>query len=67
VECLQQHKKIRAASNQSLDPDEELASFSWHLIGKGSILVEGAGPVDGIPNMLHLMQAELFSIAAIGR
>jgi hypothetical protein len=63
---LQEHKKIRAKSDGSLDPDEELASFGWHLIGKGNVLVEGAGPVDGVPDTLRSsMWAELFSIAAI--
>jgi hypothetical protein len=58
-------KKIRAASDGSLDLDEELASFGWHLIGKGNVLVKGAGPVDGVPDTLSLTRVELFSIAAI--
>jgi hypothetical protein len=48
-----------------LDQDEELASFSWHLIGKGNVLVEGAGPVDGVPDTLSSTQVELFGIAVI--
>lgn len=65
VECLQEHKKIWAASDGSLDPDKELALFGLHLIGKGNVLVEGAGPVDGIPDTLSSTRAELFGIAAI--
>ena len=65
AECLKENKKIRAASDGSLDQDEELASFGWHLIGKGNVLVEGAGPVDGVPDTLSSTRAELFGIAAI--
>jgi hypothetical protein len=67
VECLKENKKIWAASNGSLDQDKELASFGWHLIGKGNVLVKGAGPVDGVPNTLSSTWAELFGIAAIDK
>jgi hypothetical protein len=62
---LKENKKICAASDGSLDQDEELASFGWHLIGKGNVLVEGAGPVNSVLDTLSLTRAELFGIAAI--
>ena len=65
-ECLQDNRKIRAASDGSFDPDTEMAAQGWHLIGNGNVLVEGAGPVDGIPEFLSSTRAELFGIGAIG-
>jgi len=53
-----------AASDGSLNADEEIASFGWLLIGKGNVLVCGAGPVDGVPSLLSSTHAELFGIAA---
>ena len=64
-ECLSENLKIRAASDGSLDPDVELASHGWHLIGNGNVLVEGTGPVDGIPEFLSSTRAELFGVGAI--
>jgi hypothetical protein len=65
AECLKENKKICIASDGSLDQDEELASFGWQLIGKGNVLVKGAGPVDSVPDTLSSTWAELFGIAAI--
>ena len=43
----------------------EIASFGWQLLGNGNILVRGAGPVDGIPDLLSSTRAELFGVSAI--
>ena len=64
-ECLQENRKIQAASDGSLDPDDALASHGWLLIGNGNVLAEGTGPVDGIPEFLSSTRAELFGIGAI--
>jgi hypothetical protein len=67
AECLKENKKICSASDGLLDQDEKLASFSWHLIRKGNVLVEGAGPVDSVLDTLSSTQADLFGIAAIDK
>lgn len=59
------NKKIRTASDGSLDKDKELVSFGWLLIAKGNVLVEGAGPVDGVPDLLSSTRSELFGIGAV--
>jgi hypothetical protein len=63
-ECLQSHRKLRLASDGSLDPHRELASFGWLLIGNGNVLVRGSGPVDGVPDLLSSTRAELFGMGA---
>jgi ribonuclease HI len=64
-ECLANNSKLRAASDGSLDPDAELASFGWQLLGNGNVLIRGAGPVDGAPDLLSSTRAELFGISAV--
>jgi hypothetical protein len=59
------NRKLRAASDGSFDPKMEIASFGWQLLGNGNILVRGAGPVDGIPDLLSSTHAELFGVSAI--
>jgi hypothetical protein len=59
------NRKLRAASDGSFDPKMEIASFGWQLLGNGNILVRGAGPVDGIPDLLSSTRAELFGVSAI--
>jgi hypothetical protein len=63
-ECLKDNRQLKVASDGSFDPDEELASFGWLLIGIGNVLVHGAGPVDSILNHLSSTRAELFGIGA---
>jgi hypothetical protein len=43
----------------------ELASFGWQILGNGNILVWGAGPVDGVPDLLRSTCAELFGASAV--
>ena len=64
-ECLANNSRLRAASDGSLDPDAEIASFGWQLLGNGNVLVRGAGPVDGAPDLLSSTRAELFGISAV--
>jgi len=64
-ECLQNNRKLRVASDGSLDPELRLASFGWLLIGNGNILVRGTGPVNGIPDLLSSTRAELFGYGAL--
>jgi len=66
-ECLRNNKKLRAASDGSLDPELWLASFGWLLIGNGNILVRGSGPIDGIPDLLSSTRAELFGYGGIAK
>jgi hypothetical protein len=56
---------VKAASDGSLDKEEELGSFGWQLIGNGNVLVSGAGPVDGIPEYVSSTHTELFGIGAV--
>jgi hypothetical protein len=48
-ECLQKNQKIRAASDGSLNKETQYSSFGWLIIANKCVLVEGAGPVDGVP------------------
>jgi hypothetical protein len=64
-ECLTTHHKLRSASDGSLDPKKAIASFGWQLLGNGNILVRGAGPVDGVPDLLSSTHAELFGASAV--
>ena len=58
--CLSENQKMHTASDGSFDQDAELASHGWHLIGNENVLVEGTGPLDGIPEFLSSTWAELF-------
>ncbi len=64
-DCLCKNKKLRASSDGSLDQVSALASHGWPLIGNGNVLVQGAGPVNGIPDFISSTWAELFGIGAI--
>jgi hypothetical protein len=64
-ECLATNRRLRAASDGSLDPIAELSSFGWQLLGNGNVLVRGAGPVDGVPDLLSSTRTELFGISAV--
>jgi len=59
------NKRLWFASDRPLDPEISLASFGWLLIGNGNVLVRGAGPVDGIPDLLSSTRAELFGYGGI--
>jgi hypothetical protein len=63
--CLATNRKIRTASDGSLDPEAALSSFGWQLLGNGNVLVRGAGPVDGVPDLLSSTRAELFGVSAV--
>jgi hypothetical protein len=56
-ECLHENRKLHAASDGSLDLDAELASHGWHLSRNGNVLIQGAGPVDGVPEFISLHYA----------
>jgi hypothetical protein len=62
---LHENKQLQAVSNGSLDQDAALASHGWLLIGNGNVLVQRAGPVDGVPDFISSTWAELFGIGAI--
>jgi ribonuclease HI len=64
-ECLADNRPLRAASDGSLDPIATLSSFGWQLLGNGNVLVRGAGPVDGVPDLLSSTRAELFGASAV--
>jgi hypothetical protein len=64
-ECLVGNRLLRAASDGSLDPIATLSSFGWQLLGNGNVLVRGAGPVDGVPDLLSSTRAELFGASAV--
>jgi hypothetical protein len=55
---------LKIGTDGSFSRGSETASFGWVLIGNQSVLVHGAGPVDGIPLVLSLTRAKLFGIAA---
>ena len=44
--------KLWSGCDRSLDQESKSASFGWLILGNGNILVWGAGPVDGIPDLL---------------
>jgi hypothetical protein len=62
--CLTNNKILKIGTNGSFNMRIETASFGWLLIGNQTILVQGAGPVDGVPTVTSSTQAELFGIAA---
>jgi hypothetical protein len=56
---------FKVGTDGSLHKDKEIASFGWILIGMKQKLVEGAGPVDGVPEFLSSTRSEeLFGIAS---
>ena len=63
-ECLHNNTIIKIGTDGSLQKVKQTASFGWILIGMKQKLVEGAGPVDGVPEFLSSTRAELFGIAA---
>jgi hypothetical protein len=62
--CLANNKILKIGTNGSFNMRIETASFGWPLIGNQTVLVQGAGPVNGVPTVLSSTQAELFGIAA---
>jgi hypothetical protein len=64
-DCLADNRLLRAASDGSLDPVAELSSFRWQILGNGNVLVRGAGPVDGVPDLLSSTRAELFGASDV--
>jgi hypothetical protein len=64
-DCLLGNHKLQAARDGFLNPKQELASFGWQLLGNGNVLVQGAGPVDGVPDLLSSTRAKLFGVSAI--
>jgi hypothetical protein len=48
----------------SLHQEKETLSFRWLILGNQQKLVEGAGPVDRVPEYLSSTWAELFSITS---
>ncbi len=58
-DCLIANQKLHAANDGSLDSDAELALLGWHLIGNGNVLVQGAGPVDGIPKFSQFYSGKI--------
>jgi hypothetical protein len=61
---LENNKILKCGTDGSLCLMKEMASFGWLLIGNHNVLVHGAGPVDGVPNVLSSTWMELFGIAA---
>ena len=63
-ECLCNNTIIKIGTDGSLQKVKQTTSFGWILIGMKQKLVEGVGPLDGVPEFLSLTRAELFGIAA---
>jgi len=63
-DCLRQNKSLKIGTDGSLHQEKETSSFGWVLLGNQQKLVEGAGPVDGVPEYLSSTRAELFGIAS---
>jgi hypothetical protein len=55
---------LKLGTNGSYNMVKEMASFGWMLIGNQNVLIQGAGPVDGVPTILSSTRVELFRIAA---
>ncbi len=62
--CLKNNMMLKIGTDGSFHMSLEMASFRWLLIGNKNVLVQGAGPVDGLPSVLSSTRAELFGIAA---
>ena len=43
----------------------ELTLFGWLLIGYGNIIARGAGPVDGLPDLMSSTRAELYGFGSV--
>ncbi len=50
--CLANSKILKIGTDSSFNMRIETASFGWLLIGNQTVLVWGAGPVDGIPTVI---------------
>jgi ribonuclease HI len=55
---------LKLGTDGSFHQEKETASFGWVLLGNQTLLVRGAGPVDGVPSMMSSTRAELFGIAS---
>lgn len=64
-ECLRKNQKIHTTSDGSLNKERQHSSFGWLLIANKCVLVEGAGPVDGVPDLLSSTRAKLFGFGAV--
>jgi hypothetical protein len=62
--CLKRDMLLKLGTNGSYNMGKEMASFGWVLIGNKNVLIQAAGPVNGVPMVLSSTQAELFGIAA---
>jgi hypothetical protein len=62
--CLKNNMLLKSGTDGSYHMQLEMASFGLPLLGNQNILVQGAGPVDGVPSVLSSTRAELFGIAA---
>jgi hypothetical protein len=62
--CLERNMILKLGTDGSYNMGKETASFGWLLIGNQTVLIRGAGPVDGVPTVLSSTRAELFGIAA---
>ena len=63
-ECLLNNKILKIGTDGSLCKEKQTASFGWILISMKQKLVEGTGPVDGVPEFLSSTRVELYGIAA---
>jgi hypothetical protein len=64
-QCLSVNTKLKTASDGLYDECLDLASFGWLLIGNGNVVVKGAGPVDGVSNLMSSTRAELFGYGGL--
>jgi hypothetical protein len=62
--CLQCNMILKLGTDGSFHQEKETASFGWVLLGNQTLLVQGSGPVDGVPSMMSSTRAELFGIAS---
>jgi hypothetical protein len=50
--CLERNMILKLGTDGSFHQEKETASFGWVLLGNQTLLVRGAGPVDGVPSMM---------------
>jgi hypothetical protein len=62
--CLERNMILKLGTDGSFHQEKETASFRWVLLGNQTLLVRGAGPIDGVPSMMSSTRAELFGIAS---
>jgi hypothetical protein len=62
--CSKNNMLLKSGTNGSYHMQLETASFGWLLLRNQNVVVQGAGPVDGVPSVLSSTRAELFGIAA---